>query len=69
MARQWRGWSEKSPSRRRLFIATIGVVVALAVIAVVGTLDGRGLDSPWLWSGLVLVPVLLGLVARAGLNK
>ena len=23
MARQWRGWSEKSPSRRRLFIAQL----------------------------------------------
>ncbi len=39
------------------------VVSAIAVVAVVGTLRGDGLWSPWLLAGLALVPLLLWLTA------
>jgi hypothetical protein len=52
-----------------MFVAALLVLAVLAVITVVGTIEGGGLFSPWLWSGLVLVPILLWLVSRVGLSK
>ena len=69
MGEKWRGWEAEEGPRRAYFVATAIVLGGRAVSAVVGTVEGRGFDSAWLWVGLALVPVVLWLVARAGLHK
>ena len=66
LSEKWRGWETESHERRLLFVATAIVVASLAVSAVVGTFEGKGFESVWLWIGFVQVPVLLWLVSRLG---
>ncbi len=69
MKTKWRGWATESQPRRALFAAMLVVVAALSVIMTFGTIEGGGLTSPWLWSGLALVPVLLWMVYVLGFEK
>ena len=69
MAEQWQGWVQESVPRRWMFALTLPLLAALAAISIIGTMEGGGLSSPWLWSGLLLVPILLWLVSRVGLNR
>ena len=66
---RWRGWAEEATPRRVLFVLTVAVLGAIAVVSLIGTLRGDGLASPWLWAGLLLVPLLLWLVSRVGLGR
>ena len=65
---RWKGWGEEPRQRRRDFVASLGVLAAITLAAVAGTIRGEGLADPLLWLGLALVPVLLYLVRRAGLS-
>lgn len=69
MSDKWRGWESESRQRRVLFVATAIVVAVLAVSMVVGTVEGAGFESIWLWLGLALVPILLWLVEWLGWHK
>lgn len=69
MSQRWRGWNDESTRRKAQFVALWVVVAAVSIIIVAGTLAGDGLESPWVWSGLALVPVLLWLVSLTGFNR
>lgn len=67
--RELAGWATESPRRRALFGPMLVVLATLSAITVLGTIEGGGLTSPWLWSGLLLLPVLLGMVYVLGFGK
>jgi hypothetical protein len=57
------GSDREPPIAKVRLVAKYVVVVVISVTAVVGTIRGDGFWSPWLLTGLALVPVLLWLTA------